>query len=146
VGKESLGVAQAIDGLARVRRAQGNDREAGELFDRALALRRKILGSHHPDVAETLAALGSLRTETDPRSAEPLLRESLAIRRATYPGGHWEIFEATNLLGQCLHALGQTDEARALLQEGHAGLQRTLGDEHPITRQARARVRAAIRS
>jgi eukaryotic-like serine/threonine-protein kinase len=140
LGDDTLGVAEALDGLARVRQAQGDPAAAAELFERAVAIRRKGLGVRHPHLADSLAGLGAAWTSTDSARAEPPLAEALAIRRAAYPDGHWEIAEAQSLLGACLRRRGRAAEAERLLQQGYDGLRKHLGNRHPLTREARRRL------
>ena len=87
---------------------------AERLYRDSLVLRLKLLGSDHPpDVARSRYALASLlRTRGDaegaiqecrqvlalrgrvlgrPREAEPLVGESLELRRKALPPGHWLI-------------------------------------------------------
>jgi eukaryotic-like serine/threonine-protein kinase len=139
LGDECLEVARSLDGLARARQALGDGAAAERLFERSLGLRTKFLGRRHPEVAETLSGLGALRETADPRQAEPLLLEALAIRREVYPAGHWEIADAVSLLGDCWRAQGRIAAAEPLLREGLAGLRAGLGDRHPLTRAARRR-------
>lgn len=75
-----------------------------------------------------------------PREAEPLLRESLELRRAALPPGHWMIASSESVLGACLTAEGRYPEAEALLLRAHAGLETTRGRDHPRTAEARKRL------
>jgi hypothetical protein len=68
------------------------------------------------------------------------LRESLEIRRAGLPAGHWLIGNTASLLGECLLADGKREEAIALLQEGYAILRAARGENDPRTLEAKGRL------
>jgi len=75
-----------------------------------------------------------------PREAEPLLRESLELRRQSLPPGHWLISSSESMLGACLTAEGRYAEAEALLLRAHAGLESSRGHDHERTIEARRRL------
>jgi hypothetical protein len=74
------------------------------------------------------------------RDADPLLRESLALRRAALPAGHWLISSSESVLGACLTAERRYPEAEALLLRAHAGLETSRGGDHDRTVEARRRL------
>jgi hypothetical protein len=47
--------------------------------------------------------------------AEPLLRESLAVREAKLPPDHWQRFQTRSVLGAALAGQGRREEAEGLL-------------------------------
>ncbi len=53
-GNQDLRLALSLNNLARLYKTQGNYAQAEPLLRRALAIREKVLGSEHPDVASVL--------------------------------------------------------------------------------------------
>ena len=75
-------VATSLNNLAVLYRDQGKYAEAEPLYQRALAIREKALGSDHPDVAASLNNLAELyRDQGKYAEAEPLYQRALAITR-----------------------------------------------------------------
>jgi eukaryotic-like serine/threonine-protein kinase len=60
IDPENPRLASALNNLAQVRHLQGARDEAERLHVRALELRRKRLGEHHPDVTRSLISLAAL--------------------------------------------------------------------------------------
>jgi hypothetical protein len=88
----------------------------------------------------SLAGLGAFLLDTGrAEEAEPLLRESLAIREELLPEGHHDRGESLSLLGRCLADLGQEEEGQALMDDGLATLVAALGRDDPRTRAAQRR-------
>lgn len=91
-------------------------------------------GTGHPDYATALNQLALLHImQGDPESAEPLLRQSLEIRRASLGETHPDY--ATNLssLGGLLWARGDLDQAEPLLCQSVEIRAAVLGPAHPKT-------------
>jgi eukaryotic-like serine/threonine-protein kinase len=82
----------------------------------------------------------SLAARDRTAEAEGLLRESLAVRRATLPTGHWLTASAESVLGDCLSDRGRLGEAEPLLLSGYEGLLAATGPDHPRTREAADRL------
>jgi tetratricopeptide (TPR) repeat protein len=74
------------------------------------------------------------------REAEPILRESLALRRKSLPDGHWQISSSESALGACLTAEGRHAEAEALLLRAETALESSRGPQHERTVEARRRL------
>ena len=60
-GREDPRLAQSLNGLAEVYRAQGKYAESWSHHRRALTIREKARGPDHPAVAETVSAHGTYR-------------------------------------------------------------------------------------
>jgi tetratricopeptide (TPR) repeat protein len=66
--------------LASLYYSQGKYKEAEPLYQQALALRQKLLGDDHPDVAESLNNLAGLyESQGKYKEAEPLYQQALNI-------------------------------------------------------------------
>ena len=73
-------------------------------------------------------------------AAEPWLRQALAIRRETFPPGHFAIPSSESILGDFLTTAGRYGEAETLLLSGEAGLVTARGESAPIVADARRRL------
>ena len=115
IWEEQLGpdhplVARALNMLALLRRAS-DPKGASELFDRAITIQRK-----HPSETQELAtalsnAAGLLRERGLGDAAEPLLVESLEIRRRVLDPKHPELASSHRELGMLAFDRGQLDAA-----------------------------------
>jgi hypothetical protein len=87
-----------------------------------MARRRKTAPPDSPLLADDLAGLGRNLVEQGRWSeAEPLLRESIAIRTAAFPDD-WRRFESLSLLGAALAGQGRSAEAEPMVVEGYQGM------------------------
>ncbi len=74
-------LAQTLNNLAFLYETQGNYAEAEPLFKRALAMREKVLGPTHPDVATTLEDYAELLRKTKrKKDAKKMTARAKAIR------------------------------------------------------------------
>ena len=77
-------MAGSLNNLAFLYHARGRDAEAEQLLQRSLAIREKVLGHEHPDVAESLNNLAELYDDQGRfAEAEPLYQRSLSIWEKT---------------------------------------------------------------
>ena len=58
-------MAHSLNNLAVLYHSMGNYPQAEELYQQALSIRKKVLGSEHPDVATILDNLGALYIAID---------------------------------------------------------------------------------
>lgn len=80
VGVDSYEVAAKSHELANVLAARGEFAEAVTLYERALTIKRRVLGGHHPDVVTTLHNLALLHEAAgNPTEARSLWAEGLAV-------------------------------------------------------------------
>lgn len=129
---QPLDLAAAYDDLAVFHVDQGQNAEAMELFERALAIREAELGPKHPEVATTLNGLAIATAQNDePVRAEQLFRKSLEIRREVLGPDHAQTAQSVKNLGSCLRFLGRGDDALALYEEALAVWERALGPANP---------------
>ncbi len=123
-------VAESLDSLALLRRAQGQFAEAEALLRRALAIRRQRLGDEHPATATTKYHLAELLEELDQLDeSEALFRSALAVQRQSTPGP--ETARSLDDLAMLLQKKGEAAEAEEMLAEALSIRRRLLGDEHP---------------
>lgn len=103
--------------LSRVYRKMGRHEAARPPAEEALAIRREVLPPDHPDLAESLTALGVLALhQRRLDEAEPLLRDALEIRRDAHGEAHEEVASALNDLAAVHLFRGQLDSAAVLLR------------------------------
>jgi tetratricopeptide (TPR) repeat protein len=127
-GGEHPTVAEVLTNLGELLKDRGQLAAAQEALEESLALRRAIFVKPLPDLAVSLLALGEFRLEQgETVVAEELVREALQIREATLPPNHWHIAYARTVLGACLVAPGQFQEAEPLLLDGYDALQTARG-------------------
>jgi serine/threonine protein kinase/Tfp pilus assembly protein PilF len=108
--------------------------EARQQLERAVELRRRVLGAEHPDTVSSMSELGLLYfSEGKFARAEALLTPVLAIQRRDRGTEHPETLATMNDLA--IIAGRQGDYARAVtLLDGVLKIQRrVLGEEHPDT-------------
>lgn len=111
---------------ARVLSKLGNLQERAGRPDLAAQSYRQAL-THE----ETAARLNDLALLLEPKSAEPLLRKSLALRQRESGARHPETAVTMNNLANVLLAEGKLVEAERLQREALAILEAALGPHHP---------------
>jgi len=101
---------------------------------------RAIRPEGHMETALPLIGIGSaLRLQGKLAESDARLREALAILRKN-PAQRDRTADALGEHGLTLRAMGRDAEATVLLQESYDILKKAYGDEHPLTRQAKARL------
>jgi tetratricopeptide (TPR) repeat protein len=107
---------------------------ARPLYERALAIREKVLGPEHPNTATSLNYLGGLlKDQGDFAGARPLQERALAIREKVLGHEHPDTATSLNYLGGLLEALGDLNGARSYQERALAIREKVLGPEHPHT-------------
>ncbi len=113
LGPMHVDVAEALNDLAALHHARGDDAQAIPLLRRALSIRERVLGPDHPLTVTLLNNLGlSLQFRGEYAAAARLLEAALPrIARLRGPR-HPETLNAVNNLGMLVREMG--DPARAL--------------------------------
>jgi len=84
-----LGTANGLDNRALLLQAQGELAAARPLFERALAIRERVLGPDHPDTATSLNNLAwLLQVHGELAAARPLFERALEIRKRVLGPDH----------------------------------------------------------
>ena len=112
---------------------EGRYPEAHDQCREALALRRRELGSDHPDVALSLIRLGRLanryaKADSD-QQALGYFGEALAIQQRALGPEHPELQRALNAMGDAEVRLGRFDDALAHQRRALAIAERALGPD-----------------
>lgn len=118
--------------LAHVAEALGDDSLAVERAQAVLDSRRRVYGDEHPYVAEALNDVAfTLRKQGRYTEAEPLYRESIAIKRRLLGDDHPAVATSLNNLGVLFGISGRYDEVGPLFEEALAIRRARYGDVHP---------------
>ncbi|MEO6320528.1 MAG: tetratricopeptide repeat protein [Polaromonas sp.] len=110
-------------------------KDAQSYFERALAIRAKVLGERHPETAESLNNLGrALACQGDAAAARSYFDQALAIQRAELFQWHPKTAQTLANLGRLL---GKTSaglwEAKLTLEQARDIFERNFGPQHPDT-------------
>ena len=98
--------------------AQGDYAAAKPLYEQALAIRKAVLGKHHPLTAQTLHNLALLLDDQgDSAAAKPLFEQALAIRKRFLGKRHPDTAICLYNLAFLLWAQGDLAEAEPLLRK-----------------------------
>ena len=132
--KQPLVEASIRETIGMTYRDLGLYREAQPQLEKALSLRRRLLGDDHPD---TLASMGDLavlyRDLSKPAEAESLLANVLNVQRRVLGADRPETLETAHELAQVYEEQGKSAQAAPLLTETLKARRRILGDENPDT-------------
>jgi tetratricopeptide (TPR) repeat protein len=100
----------------------GDVKRSRTFLQELLAEARKMFPKDDPQLAAELAALGHALLQGNAfAEAEPLIRESLAIRTKVKPD-HWTTFSTRSMLGAALLGQKKDAEAEPLLVSGYEGM------------------------
>jgi serine/threonine-protein kinase len=123
--------ATLLDTIGKVYIRLGLYDKALPLLREALTIRRQVLGSRHPDLAETLTNLAVvLFRKGDYAASEALHREALAVRRAAFGDEHPLVAHSVSGLAIVVGRQGDHAGAAVLHREALALRRRLFGNEH----------------
>ncbi len=136
-GPEDPRLADSLNNLAAAYHAQGRYNEAEPLYDQALAIREKILGSEHALVGQNQNNLAELyRNQHRYAEAETLQMRALAVRENALGPKHPDVGESLNNLALNYHTQGRYAEAEPLYRRALEIVENALGPEHPHVAQS----------
>lgn len=139
-GEKSLAVADVEIRLGSLLVDGGRYAEARTFLTRALQILRDHFDDRPQYIARTLLELGRVHRATgNCVEAQPMLRESLALREANGSAGTWRQAATAVELGACLAIMGDADEARALISQAIDPLQEAGRDRE--VQMARSMIR-----
>jgi eukaryotic-like serine/threonine-protein kinase len=129
---DSEAVAYVMNDLSLIHLARAEYAEAERLGRAALAMRRRLFGDAHRDVARSLNNLAVVLRRGSERSAESevLLREALETLIGLYGENHPDVVKGLSNLAATLVLEGKEEEAETLDRRALA-IARSLFDEHP---------------
>ncbi len=109
----------------------GRNEDAYGHFERALEIRREILGDRHVDTADSLNDFGAATAvRGDMRAGSDLLAEALAILRETAGPDDERTLTCQRQLASILVWQGRFDEAEPLFADALERARRALGPDH----------------
>ncbi len=110
---------------------------ADPLLQKALDLRRNLLGDEHEDIGDSLNYCARFyQLQGCYHEAEPLYQEALAMYKRLLGDEHPYIATSLNNLASLYDSQGRYGEAEPLHQDALAMYKRLLGDEHPYIAQS----------
>lgn len=128
----ALARATALIERALALHGEGKYADATTPAREALALRERLLGPDHPDVAEALNALALvLQYQGAHAEAHALFVRSLALQEKALGPDHPSLAAAVNNLGALLQDEGKFGEARPYFERALAIDEKALGKAHP---------------
>jgi tetratricopeptide (TPR) repeat protein len=131
-GFESEEAARLLDLAGYYLNDRARFSEAERLFQRALAIRERVLGPDHPDVAESLNNLAALYYHQGKYTeAGPLSHRALAITEKARGPEHPHVAIRLNNLAALYNEEGKYAEAEPIHQRALAIREKTLGPDHP---------------
>jgi tetratricopeptide (TPR) repeat protein len=106
--------------------------QAKPLYERALAIREKVFGEEHPDVATSLNNLALLYdNQGEYEQAKPLYERALAIYENVYGKEHPDVATDLNNLAGLYRIQGEYEQAKLLYERALAIREKVFGKEHP---------------
>jgi CHAT domain-containing protein/Tfp pilus assembly protein PilF len=114
--------------------AHGKHAAAQPLFEKALAIRRRLLGDGHPNTVTSYNNLAAnLNRQGKYAQAQPLFEKALEIRRRRLSNDHRDTAAGFNNLASNLDSQGKFAQAQPLFEQALQIHRRLLGDDHPDT-------------
>jgi tetratricopeptide (TPR) repeat protein len=112
--------------------ALGEYGRAKDYFESAMAIRKKVSGEQHPDVATSLNNMGSVYTALgDQRKAISYYEQALTIDEVVFGKEHPNVAIRLNNLGLAYAALGDLRKAISYYEQALAIDEAVFGKEHP---------------
>ncbi|MCP4420068.1 MAG: tetratricopeptide repeat protein [Chloroflexi bacterium] len=117
---------------------RGSYAAAQPYYQRALNIREKILGSDHPDTAQSLNNMGLLLQAMGYlATARPYFQRAIDITEKVFGFDHPDTAQSLNNMGTLLQAMGNLTAARPFYQQALAIFEKVLGPDHPHTKIVR---------
>ena len=129
---ETESTGKLLNAIAFYLDDRGRYSETEPLYQTALAMRKRLLGDEHPDVAQSLNNLATLYyNQGRYNEAEPLYQSALTMKKQLLGDEHLDVAKGLNNLALLYNNQGRYSKAESLLQTALALTKRLLGDEHP---------------
>jgi len=136
-GRRELADAELVLAQARVLRQMGESGKGIPLANRALDIRRRILGPEHPLLPTSLNDLGLLYSGLNQHTqAESFYRQALDIRRKILGNEHPDTAVCLNNLAYVAEVKGEWAKAEGLHVEALEIRRKTVGERHAATAQS----------
>jgi eukaryotic-like serine/threonine-protein kinase len=131
-GGTSLDMAADLKELADAEFYAGHYDRCETLTNRSLDIHRRLIGEHHPLVADDYINLGAIQFERGHYSdAERFYRQALEINRSWYGKENPETASTLSMLGRSLVFQKRYDEAVQVVEQALAIQEHVYGEMHP---------------
>ena len=108
--------------------------EAEKQIERAIELRRRLLGERHPDTLVSMRSLAlAYQHHGKEAQAESLLKQVLDTQRRVLGEDHLDTLESAHALGLVYYEREKYAQAEPLLTKALDGQRHALGEHHPTT-------------
>jgi tetratricopeptide (TPR) repeat protein len=132
LGDDILAEARLGHELGSLAFHDGKATEAVSRYERALALRERVLGPDHPDTLNTLGNLGNALLKADRiDEAVKAMERTLKAREEVLGADHPEVATTLNNLGVIYRSTKRTDDAIAACQRAIVIWRTALGPDNP---------------
>ncbi|MDM8568487.1 FxSxx-COOH system tetratricopeptide repeat protein [Thiotrichales bacterium HSG1] len=112
-------------------------KSAKSLYERSLAIKEKVYGEEHSEVATGLNNLALLyKTQGNYKEAKPLYERSLAISEKVHEKEHPDVATSLNNLALLYRIQGDYKTAKLLYERSLAIREKVYGKEHPDIAQS----------
>ncbi|KAI5816870.1 hypothetical protein BZA77DRAFT_246013 [Pyronema omphalodes] len=141
LGEESTKTLMAMHSVGRMLLLSGRPKEAQELQENVLEVRRRTLGDEHPDTLDVMYNLAITYRKLGGRlnEVQELQEKVLEVWRRTLGNEHPKTLDAMECLAITYRELGgRLKEVQELEENVLEVRRRTLGEEHPKTLDAMA--------
>ena len=129
---EELAEAERLNKQVIQLYGEGKYGKAIPLAEEALAIRQRILGKEHPDVATSLNNLAELyRVQGKYGEAEIYFLQSLDVFKSILGDNHPDVATSLNNLAELYHSQGKYGEAETHFLQALKMFKSILGEEHP---------------
>ena len=126
-------VAWLLDHAGTYVLTRGEPASAQPLLERALRVRRSVLGEDHPDTLTSASNLAVNLYELGQYEQARQLEDDTLTRRRVLGEDHPNTLESANNFAIYLYELGQYEHARLLNEDTLTRRRRVLGEDHPAT-------------
>jgi tetratricopeptide (TPR) repeat protein len=134
LGPEDPTTLNSLSGLAELYYKQGRYTEAEPLCQHVLAIKERVLGSGHLDVASSLDRLADLHlAQGRCTEVEPLYQRALAIKQRVLGPEHPKVASSLDSLAIFYRTLDNREKTEPLYQRALAIREKFFGPEHPET-------------
>ncbi len=140
-GEENPDVVDSLDALAVIAIARGDFNQAERMLVRAITAAQKSHSPDYPAVIPALWRLGWILLQKDDQAGYAANnREALAISRKHGVYGAWPLLKGIYDLADVLKTQGKFSDAEPLLAEAATYVQKNLGDNAMLQRDAYQRL------
>jgi tetratricopeptide (TPR) repeat protein len=126
-----------VNNLGLLYRNQGKLTEAEAMYRRALQGKEDVLGIEHPSTLDTVNNLGILYHKQGKLTEAEAMYQRVLKGREVYVTEHLSTLDTVNNLGILYAEQGKLAEARIMLLKALVGYEKSIGFDHPSSRNLR---------